>query len=189
MAPSDLETYLRASPNVMAVLDAARSVGLPDYRLFSGAVYQTVWNALTGRHADYGIIDYDIGYFSSDLSQDAEVEWQARVRARISEELGQRVEVVNQARVHLWFEAHFGQPFSPLRDTDSALRRFLSTVHAVGVRLEPDGSMSIAAPYGLDDVFALTLRPNPDMNLSPQHLKKTVGVVARWPQARVLPES
>ncbi len=35
------------------------------------------------------------------------------------------VEVRNQARVHLWFEAHFGEPYTPLSSTAEALRRFV----------------------------------------------------------------
>ena len=33
---------------------------------------------------------------------------------------------------------------------------------AVGVRLEEDGELTVAAPFGLDDVFDLTIRPTPD---------------------------
>ena len=39
---------------------------------FSGAVYQAVWNDVTGRPAGYGIKDYDLGYFDPDASWDAE---------------------------------------------------------------------------------------------------------------------
>ena len=37
-----------------------------------GAVYQPVWNALTGRAPDYGIKDYDLCYFDPDPSWEAE---------------------------------------------------------------------------------------------------------------------
>ncbi|MCA3691953.1 nucleotidyltransferase family protein, partial [Aquidulcibacter sp.] len=61
-----LETRLidivRASPKVMEVLGLVREANLPDWRLVAGSIYGTVWNALTGRPADYGIKDYDICY-------------------------------------------------------------------------------------------------------------------------------
>ena len=47
------------SPTLMRVMDGVRALGLPDWRLVSGCVYQTAWNHLTGRDPDYGLKDYD----------------------------------------------------------------------------------------------------------------------------------
>ena len=42
---------------------------LPDWLVFSGAVYQPVLNHLTGRPSYYGVKDYDLAYFDgADLS-------------------------------------------------------------------------------------------------------------------------
>src|SRR5258708_28718240 len=71
------------------------------------------------------------------------------------------VEVRNQARVHVWFEAHFGEAYTPLSCSAEALERFVSPMFAVGVRLEADDGLHIEAPFGLADLFALRLRPNP----------------------------
>ena len=69
-----LGEIVRATPPLMRVLSGARHLCLPDWLLFSGAVYQPVLNHLTGRPLDYGIKDYDFGYFEdSDLSYEAEV--------------------------------------------------------------------------------------------------------------------
>jgi len=51
-----------ADAGLMHILTVMRELNLPDWRLFSGAVYQAVWNAQTGRPVGYGIKDYDIGY-------------------------------------------------------------------------------------------------------------------------------
>lgn len=41
--------------------------------LTGGCVCQTMWNYLTGRSIEHGILDYDVFYFdSSDLSYEAE---------------------------------------------------------------------------------------------------------------------
>ena len=58
-----LTAIVRATPPLMQVLSAARHLCLPDWLVFSGAVYQPVLNRLTGRPLDYGIKDYDLGYF------------------------------------------------------------------------------------------------------------------------------
>jgi len=84
-----------------------------------------------------------------------------RVRAAFGEPFRTMVEVRNHARVHLWFEAKFGEPCGPLSCTAEALERFTSATFAVCVRLELDDRLHIDAPFGLADLFALRLRPNP----------------------------
>src|SRR5207253_2618520 len=70
---SDLQARLveiiRATPTTLQVLRTVRDLDLPDGMVFSGAVYQPVWNHLTGRAPDYGIKDYDVAYHDeSDIS-------------------------------------------------------------------------------------------------------------------------
>jgi hypothetical protein len=128
-----LNAIVCATPPLMRVLTVARYLCLPDWLVFSGAVYQPVLNHLTGRPLDYGIKDYDLGYFdASNLSYEAEDAVIRRVRAAFDEPLRSMVEVRNQARVHLWFEAKFGEPYVPLSCTAEALERFASATFAVG---------------------------------------------------------
>ncbi len=182
-----LDAILRASPRLMRVLTIARDLDLPDWRIVSGAVYQTVWNALTGREPDYGIKDFDLFYFeAADLSYEAEDAVIRAAAAAFPPELSPLVEVRNQARVHLWFEDHFGEPYAPLTCTDEAIARFVSASCAVGVRLEADGALDFAAPYGLDDVFALTFRPNPTRPLARGWSKVTDSARARWPELTIV---
>jgi hypothetical protein len=96
------------------------------------------------------------------------------------------VEVRNQARVHLWFESKFGEPYPPLGGTDEALERFVSPAFAVGVRLEPNNAISVAAPFGLEDVFTLRLRPNPNRPLAKGWSRATENARARWPEVTVV---
>ncbi|MGC1884512.1 MAG: nucleotidyltransferase family protein [Stellaceae bacterium] len=180
-----LTAILRAMPPLMQVLSVARHLCLPDWLVFSGAVYQPALNHLTDRQSDYGIKDYDLGYFdASDLSYEAEDAVIRRVKTAFDEPLRSMVEVRNQARVHLWFEAKFGEAYGPLSSTAEALERFASATVAVGVRLESEDRLYIEAPFGLADLFALRLRPNPR--------RKTVGfartaadVRRRWPEVVV----
>jgi len=179
---------VRATGPLMRVLETARTLALPDHLLLSGAVYQPVLNHLTGRPADYGVRDYDLGYFdASDLSYEAEDVVIRRVAAAFDEPLRTQVEVRNQARVHLWFEAHFGEPYTPVGSTAEAIGRFASTISAIGVRLEPDGVLRIEAPFGLADLFALRLRPNP-ARATPNFARATASVRRRWPELTVVGE-
>jgi hypothetical protein len=182
-----LEAIVRAAPSLMTVLTTARSLDLPDWLMFSGAIYQRVLNHLTGRPTDYGVRDYDLGYHdASDISYEAEDVVIRRVAEAFEPPLRDLVEVRNQARVHLWFEGKFGEPYGPLRSTAEALDRFVSPLFAVGVRLEPDDRLTIVAPFGLEDLFAMRMRPNP--------IRKTAGfprtaasVSARWPELEIIP--
>lgn len=187
---SDLETRLAAivgaDPGLMHVLTTVRGLGLDDWRVFSGAVYQSVWNAVTGRPAGYGIRDYDLGYFDADTSWDAEDAVIKRVAAAFGPPFRDMVEVRNQARVHLWFEGRFGEPYEALTGTDEALARFVAPAFAVGVRLEADGTISVAAPFGLEDVFSLTLRPNPNRPLARGWDKAVASAKARWPELTII---
>jgi hypothetical protein len=176
-----LRAILRASPRLMQVMTVARDLDLPDWLFFSGAIYQPVWNHLTGRAPEHGIKDYDLGYFDPDTSWDAEDAVIRRVAAAFLPPLSAQVEVRNQARVHLWFEDHFGEPYAPLGCTAEALERFAAPACAVGARLEEDGELTLVAPFGLEDVFAMRLRPNP--RREPRGLSKIIASArSRWPE-------
>jgi uncharacterized protein len=176
-----LRDALRASPRVMEVLTIARAANLPDWRLVAGSIYGTVWNALTGLPPDHGIKDYDICYFDPDTSYEGEDVVIKAVAAITPPHLLPLVEVRNQARVHLWFSAKFGGDYRPLSCTDEALARYLCYSDAVAVRLEADDSISIAAPFGLDDVFAMVMRPNPVRGTTDNRAAKVASIQTRWP--------
>lgn len=187
---ADLEARLigivRADPALMRVLTTVRHLDLPDWRLFSGAVYQGVWNDRTGRPVGYGVKDYDIGYFDPDTSWDAEDVFIQRTAAAFDEPLRSLVEVRNQARVHIWFPDHFNEPYEPLTHTDEALSRFVAPAFAVGVRLEADDTITVAAPFGLQDVFDMVIRPNPNRPQASGWDKVIASARARWPELTVV---
>jgi hypothetical protein len=146
-----LAAIVHGTPSLMRVLLTIRALDLPDWLVMSGAVYQRALNTLTKRPHDYGVRDYDLGYFdASDTSYEAEDAVIRRVAAAFDEPLRSAVEVRNQARVHVWFEGHFGEPYTPLSCTAEALERFVSPMFAVGVRLMRDDRLHIAAPFSAE---------------------------------------
>ena len=181
-----LVDIVRADPGLMHVLTVVRGLGLNDWRVFSGAVYQSVWNAVTGRPAGYGVRDYDLGYFDPDVSWDAEDAVIRQVAAAFEPPFRDMVEAKNQARVHLWFEGKFGEPYEALTGTDEALARFVAPAFAVGVRLEDDDQITITAPFGLEDVFSMTLRPNPHRGLARDWRRVVDNARGRWPELTVI---
>jgi uncharacterized protein len=182
-----LERIVRTDAQLVRLLDAAREVNLPQWRLVAGCIYQTVWNRLTGRPPATGINDYDLIYYDDgDLSKEAELAAEQRVRGRLPE-LPAPVEVRNQARVHSWFQDDFGIPYSPLSCADEAITRYASKTHAVGVRLTAKGLLDVYAPFGLEDIFDMIVRPNyalPDNK--PTHDRKAARAKAVWPEVTVI---
>jgi len=82
----------------------------PDWWLTAGAVFQTVWNVLDERDPRSGIGDHGVFYYdATDLSWEAE-DAVIRRAAALFADLDATVEVRNEARVHLWYEEHFGVP-------------------------------------------------------------------------------
>ncbi len=182
-----LERIVRDDPDLMRLLETVRPLELPQWRLVAGCLYQTVWNVLTGRPRGTGIKDFDLIYFdAADRSWEAEDRVIRRVE-RLTGGFPAPVEVRNQARVHLWFERRFGAAYAPLASADEALERYASVVHAVGVRLEPDGRLDIIAPFGLDDLLAMTIRPNHAMTNRSSYEAKAARVLSIWPEVTVLP--
>jgi hypothetical protein len=181
-----LAAIVQATPRLMEVLRTARALDLPDWMVFSGAVYQPVLNHLTGRPAEHGLKDYDLAYHdASDLSYAAEDAVIRRAAAAFSPDLSPLVEVRNQARVHLWFAQKFGETdYGPLSCSQDALLRFASATFAVGVRLEVDDRLAVFAPFGLDHLFALRLRPNP-LRATAGFARAAASVRARWPEVVV----
>lgn len=182
-----LTAIVRRSEALMQVLETLRDIDLPDWLMFSGAVYQRVLNDLGGRPLDYGIKDYDVGYFdASDISYDAEDVVIRRVAEAFEPPLRELVEVRNQARVHVWFEGKFGEPYTPLTSSAEAIGRFVSPMFAVGVRLEADGRLGVVAPFGLEDLFARRLRSNPVRSESRNFARIAAAAKARWPEIEVI---
>lgn len=76
--------------------------------------------------------------------------------------------VKNQARMH----ARNGD--APYASATEAMRHWPETATAVGVRLDAQGGVDIAAPFGLDDLFDLVVRPTPRFTTdkSPLYLER-----------------
>jgi uncharacterized protein len=98
-----------ADPTVATILEQAPSLGLDDWWLTAGVLFQTVWNALTGRPSGTGIRDADLFYFDADTSWEAE-DAVIRAGADLFGDLPVPVEIRNEARVHLWYADRFGIP-------------------------------------------------------------------------------
>jgi hypothetical protein len=135
---AELQSILSESPLLAPILQNWDRIALPEAWLVAGAVAQTVWNHAFGFTPDYGINDIDIIYFDGDdLSENAETRHSDRIRAIFSD-VPARIDVKNQARVHIWHEGKFGYPIKPYISVAEAIATFPTTATAIGVR--PSGN-------------------------------------------------
>lgn len=163
------------NPANRAILSRWSQLNLPDSWLVAGCLFQTVWNIQASRSPEAGIKDYDIFYFDAgDLSDSAEAHVQAHVDSLLGD-LGVKVEVANQARVHTWYPTYFGQPYPVLNSTEDGIKRFLVLETCVAVR-----PSDCFAPYGLAGLYDGTLTPNPLTPYAPLFREKAASYCQRW---------
>jgi hypothetical protein len=172
-----------ASPLLGPLVQRWDEIALPDCWLVAGAVAQTVWNAASGLPATHGISDIDLVYFDTDLSEACEQAHAERVRALLG--LDVWIDVKNEARVHLWYEAKFGKPLKPYVSTRDAISTFPTTATAVGVR-PAEAGFEIAAPYGLDDLLGLIVRANKKQVTRDRFDAKIARWRPLWPKLRII---
>lgn len=171
-----------ANRSAKAVLERTVPLGLPDWALMAGCIYKSVWNFLTGRDPEFGINDYDLAYCdTSDLSKSAEQAVIARHRA-VFADIPREVELCNQARVPLWFSQEYGVARAPIKSTEEAVRDFASRTHSAAVRLDANGQPDVIAPFGLDELFSLQVRPVPGIANPAGWNAKCTSQKALWPE-------
>lgn len=158
---------------------------LPDGWLVAGAVVQTVWNDAFNLPPDHGIDDIDLIYFDpGDLSAEAENTQAERIRACL-DKVPIRLDVKNQARVHLWYQAKFGQAIAPYRSSAEAIATFPTTAAAIGIR-PTGGNLEFTAPFGFDDLLGLIVRPNKRQVTADVYERKIRRWRKLWPDLRIV---
>jgi hypothetical protein len=168
-----------------AIIDELHRLALPDAWLVAGCLAQTVWNALTDRPIDHGISDYDVFFFDPDTSWEAEDVVIRNLHARLGH-LGAKVEIRNQARVHLWYPDKHGVPYPPLTRATDGIDRFLTQNTQVGVKRTGNG-YEVYAPHGFDDIAGLIARPNRAPNFSAaNYAVKAARWKTLWPELTVI---
>lgn len=97
----------------------------------------------------------------------------------LEEKLGQQTpefnwSVKNQARMH---QRNGNDPY---HSTENALLYWPETATAVAARVGDNNIIEILAPYGLDDLFELRLRPTPPFEHEKLDIFRQRVVAKRW---------
>jgi len=179
--------YVLAVPWRRAALEAVANLNLSDCWIGAGFVRGPIWDLLHGYQIPTPLPDIDVIYFdTTDVRAERD-----RTYSRTLTERGPQLpwsetcwSVKNQARMHL----KTGAP--SYGSTEDALRHWLETPTAVALRLEENGRIETLAPFGVDDLTNLVLRPTPyACTKARDAYRKRIeekGWLKRWPKIRVL---
>jgi hypothetical protein len=182
-----LETIVLKNSALKTILERTPSLSLPDWYLGAGCIAQTVWNYFSGHELLDNINDADLVYFDNkNLSLEAEKHRTVLARELFSD-IPILVDLKNQARVHLWYERHFGYPIQPYQSVEEAINSWPTTSTAVAVKYDDNGVFTVYAPYGLNDLFSMIVQPNKLQITEEIYIDKVNRWKAYWPNLRIIP--
>lgn len=155
---NQLRAILSADAEWMQVLRLLRDLTIPDAAIGAGALRNWIWDLAHQRVPNLKTADIDVVYFdASNLEAETELFWQARLQSAMPE---LNWEVVNQARVHLWMNLNNTNDFPAFQSLADGIASWPETATCIAVYLDQEEHIQLVAPYGLQDLFELTLRPN-----------------------------
>ena len=178
-----LKYILSKSKKIMRILRIIEECDISNCYLAAGCINQTVFNYYHGYDIDYGIGDYDIVYFDEDLSYEAEDKVIKMIKSKVNDDI--ELDIKNQARVHLWYYEKYGVNREKYVNVENAISRWTSTVTCIGIRLDGD-KLIVCAPYGLDDLFNMIIRPvkiDCDKDIYDNKCKKWKGI---WQNIKII---
>lgn len=177
-----LEKILYKNEKLVGLLQILEGDDLVHWYIGAGAINQTVFNYYHGYSIDYGIKDFDLVYFDEDLSYEAEDLVIKRIEEKCKD-LDIKLDIKNEARVHLWYFEKYGIKRHPYRSVEDAIASWGATVTCIGVRLE-QGKLLVYAPYGLNDLFHLMIRPVKREFSKEQYDIRACRWMEKWPKLK-----
>lgn len=182
LTASHLINLALSNPVNTQLVERLPSLGLNQTMLTAGCLFQAVWNRLSDRPAGWGVNDYDVFYYDEDIS------WEAEDRVILAaqtlfQDLDVKVELRNQARVHVWFADRFGSDYPALHSAKDGIDRFLICSTCIGLHLDTG---ELYAPHGLNELEHGLLRMNPNFPQPELFRKKAQSYQARWDWLRVV---
>ena len=153
-----LINLIASDSTLMTCLRQVAQLNLASWCIGAGAIRNMVWDVLHGYETRTPLNDIDVVYYDADNVTEVTEQEQLTQLQKLAP--NQPWEVVNQARVHLWYPRTMGQDVPPITSLENGLATWPETATSVGAYLS-NNTIEIIAPYGLEDLFELKLRHNP----------------------------
>lgn len=183
-----LETILFKNKTLKNVLLKLQETSIVDYNYYvgAGAINQTVFNYYHNYPIDKGIEDFDIVYFDNDTSYEKEDKIIKEIETKLKD-LNISCDIKNQARVHIWYNKKYNTNYKKeYENTEDAISKWNTTITCIGVRME-NNHLIVHAPYGLDDLFKLIIRPQKYEVSKELYDKKCQKWLKKWPNLKIIP--
>lgn len=150
---SDLIRLIQQDDWMMGILTAASTLNLPDWWICAGFVRSKVWDTLHSLKQRTALSDIDVIYFEAQNVCEAE---EMRLEAQLHDILPDIPwSVKNQGRMHI------RNNVEPYTSSIEAMARFPETATAIGVKLNRQNNVVLAAPHEITDLINLNIRPTP----------------------------
>jgi hypothetical protein len=186
---NNLFNILSRNEPLFKAINILKNITSEQFYIGAGAIAQTVWNYHFGNDLAFGIDDFDIAYYnSSDLSEGAENKVIEYLAVKLKQ-IPIKLDIKNQARVHLWYKYKFGYEISPISSIEDAIDRWPTTSTSIAVRINDHNLLDIYSPFGLDDLFSYTIRANKRQITPEIYENKIKKWILKWPKLKVIPWS
>ena len=184
-----LESILNKSKKIKEILRVLEQYSkenqdFKNYYLAAGCVNQTIFNYYHNYDLDYGIGDYDIVYYDEDTSYEKEDIIIKDLKERLKY-LDLKFDIKNEKRVHIWYNEKYKTNRKEYESVEDAISKWGTTITCLGVRME-NNKLIVCAPYGLNDLFNLILRPVKIDFTKEDYEKKATKWTSKWKLLKVI---
>lgn len=138
---------------MMEILRKAKSLDLPDWWICAGFVRSKIWDVLHNFSGRTPIPDVDVIYFDSGHVDELHEKKLEDKLISLDETISWSVK--NEARMHL------KSKMPPYTSSVDAISKFPETATALGVKLDEKDHVRLIAPWGINDVVHLEVKPTP----------------------------
>lgn len=143
---------ISSDKQMMEILKVVKTLELPDWWVCAGFVRSKIWDTLHGFHKTE-IPDVDVIYFDDkNINEEFEKVLEKKLKSLMPHIPWS---VKNQARMHIINQ------LPPFSSSEDAISKFPETATALGVKLDEEDCLVLTAPWGLDDVIHLEVKPTP----------------------------
>ena len=184
-----LESILNKSKKIKEILRVLEQYSkenqdFKNYYLAAGCINQTIFNYYHNYDLDYGIGDYDIVYYDEDTSYEKEDIIIKDLKERLKY-LDLKFDIKNEKRVHIWYNEKYKTNRKEYESVEDEISKWGTTITCLGVRME-NNKLIVCAPYGLNDLFNLILRPVKIDFAKEDYEKKVTKWTSKWKLLKVI---
>ncbi|WP_088103414.1 nucleotidyltransferase family protein [Halalkalibacter urbisdiaboli] len=159
----DILALIREDKWMMDILNTVKTLHLPDWWICAGFVRSKIWDELHDFSIRTTIPDIDVIFFEPSIIDEL-------VEKKLEDKLKSLTPTIpwsvkNQARMHS------RNKVPPYTSSVDAISKFPETATALGVKIDEQDNLILAAPCGISDVVNLEVKPTPYFSETKERLK------------------